>query len=79
MEAATSTVIALVFVLAGAGLIWRLHAVPALLGIGLVMVAVGLCGAIAAVAGVAPGVILAGAGSVAVALGLLWILGRMGG
>ena len=79
MKTAASTVIALVLALAGAGMIWKLHAVPALLGIGLVMVAVGLCGAVAAVAGVAPGVILAGAGSVAVALGLLWILGRTGG
>jgi hypothetical protein len=79
MDLAGGLATGILLLAAGSFIVWKLHAVGSLLAIGIVLLAVGLCGVVAALMGAGLGVILGGAGTVVVLLGLFWILGQAGG
>ena len=62
----------------GVLLVWKMHAIGALLGIGLLLCATGLCAVIAAFMGADVAMIGGGVASVAVLLGAFWVMSHMG-
>lgn len=79
MESLAALLVSVGFAVAGGITIWKLHGIGSLLAIGIVLLAVGLCGAVAALMGAGLGVILGGAGTVVVLLGGFWVLGHASG
>ncbi len=79
MEMAGGVLIGLSFAASGGVLVWKMHAIGALLAIGLVLVALGACAVAGALLGAGIGMIMSSAAGVAVLVGLLWIVFHTGG